>query len=89
MAKFFGFNLPFCEIAPFWTGTGHELLDVAGCGEQVRNDTSLSFCTTNSNLQCQIIWAMRNCFQGQDPEQPGAGLNFRDECELRDCSPQA
>ncbi|KAJ6150166.1 hypothetical protein N7471_001365 [Penicillium samsonianum] len=30
MAKFFGFNLPFCEIAPFWTGTGHELFDVAG-----------------------------------------------------------
>ncbi|KAJ5374035.1 hypothetical protein N7517_006041 [Penicillium concentricum] len=63
MAKFSGFNLPFCNIAPSAYDVGGEvLLDMAECDEQ-----------------CQIIWAMRNCFQGEDPEHPGLGLFFIDD----------
>ncbi|KAJ6142475.1 hypothetical protein N7471_001928 [Penicillium samsonianum] len=63
MAKFSGFNLPFCEIAPSAYGVGgNELLDRAECDEQ-----------------CQVIWAMRDCFQGEDPEHPGVGLFFIDD----------
>jgi hypothetical protein len=84
--EFSGFNLPFCELGLFWGGKQPGLLERDECGTEVRNGDPFSFCATNSYLQCQTIWAMRNCFLGIDPEHPNrGGIPFERECDYREC----
>jgi hypothetical protein len=83
MNQFSAFNFPFCDVG------NSDPLDKDECDGEVRNDIPYLLVLgskIDSDIQCQVIWAMRTCFSDAQIAKEGfSSLNFQDECDLRDC----